>query len=84
MMKGIGKGSMPGGLGGLGGLFGRGAKLSPSPMAGLAEAAGGDGELASPLAGAGVRTGGSPRASKSKGKGGKKGKGGGRVTPKAR
>ncbi len=84
MMKGIGKGSMPGGLGGLGGLFGRGAKLSPSAMAGLTEAAGGDGELASPLAGAGVRTGGSPRSSKSKGKGGKKGKGGGRVTPKAR
>jgi signal recognition particle subunit SRP54 len=84
MMKGIGKGSMPGGLGA---LFGRG-KLSPSAMAGLAEAAGGDGELGGPLpgagAGGGARTGGVPRSSKSKGKGGKKGKGGGRVTPKAR
>jgi signal recognition particle subunit SRP54 len=85
MMKGIGKGSMPGGFGGLGGLFGRG-KLSPSAMAELADAAGGDGEFPGPLAGAGAgaRTGGPPRSSKSKGKGGKKGKGGGRVTPKAR
>ncbi len=84
MMKGIGKGSMPGGLGGLGGLFGRGAKLSPSAMAGLAEAAEADGDLTGPLAGAGARSRGAPRSSKSKGKGGKKGKGGGRVTPKAR
>jgi hypothetical protein len=83
-------------MGGLGGLFGRGPKMSPKAMAELA-AAGGGGDLASltgaggvpgaldggPFATSGAQVG--PRGgSKAKGRGGKKGKGGGRVTPKAR
>jgi signal recognition particle subunit SRP54 len=94
MMKGFGKG---GGMSGaLGGLLGRGPKLSPSAMAEMAElsASGGDlsgfpgmgdagGGAALPPSGSAM-PGGARRSSKSKGKGGKKGKGGGRVTPKAR
>jgi signal recognition particle subunit SRP54 len=96
MMKGFGKGGMGGALGGLGGLFGRGGpKLSPSAMADMAALGGPDGGMAGPgglgglggLGGdpqlAGVRGAGA-RGGKPKGKGGKKGKGGGRVTPKAR
>ena len=95
MMKGFGKGGMPGALGG---LFGRGPKMSPKAMAEMAQMGGADGDLSAlpgfggpealgtgPMASAGARTGGGTRASsKAKGKGGKKGKGGGRVTPKAR
>jgi signal recognition particle subunit SRP54 len=98
MMKSMGKGGMSGALGGLGGMLGRGPKMSPQAMAELAELSGsgadlsafpgvGDGgELgAAPMASSGAgSTGGSQRASKSKAKGSKKGKGGGRVTPKAR
>jgi signal recognition particle subunit SRP54 len=96
MMKGFGKGGMGGALGGLGGMFGKGPKLSPSAMAEMAELDAGGGFPGLPgmgaapgapgdgtLSGAGV--GGSSRgSSKARGKGGKKGKGGGRVTPKAR
>jgi signal recognition particle subunit SRP54 len=99
MMKGFGKGGMGGALGGLGGMLGRGPKgpkLSPSAMAEMTSAGGdlsafagmgGDpGALgAGPMAPSGAGLAGTPRSSsKSKGKGGKKGKGGGRVTPKAR
>ncbi len=88
MMKGFnGKG---GAMAGLGGLFGRGPKLSPQAMA---ELAGAGGELGDPAlaagdgAFAGARSGGGGSggsARKKGGKGGKRGKGGGRVTPKAR
>jgi len=97
MMKGFGKGGMGGAMGGLGGLFGRGQGMSPKAMADLASmGAGADGPAGfgelpggpdalgagNPFAGAG---GSARRPAKSKGsKGGKKGKGGGRVTPKAR
>jgi signal recognition particle subunit SRP54 len=85
MMKGFGKGGMGGALGGLGGLLGRGGpKLSPQAMAEMA-ALGDDPDLAA--LGAGVRpagAAGAPPRARPKGKGGKKGKGGGRVTPKAR
>jgi hypothetical protein len=87
---------MSGAMGGLGGLFGRGPKMSPQAMAELAEVSAG-GDLASltgvgggpgALDGGSFATsgaqGGSRSGSKAKGKGGKKGKGGGRVTPKAR
>ncbi len=97
MMKGFGKGGMGGALGGLGGMFGRGGpKLSPQAMAELAERGGLDGDFpglggdpaalgAGTMAPVGTGLGGGPRGpSKAKGKGGKKGKGGGRVTPKAR
>jgi signal recognition particle subunit SRP54 len=98
MMKSMGKGGMSGALGGLGGMMGRGPKMSPQAMAELAELSGPGGDLAAfpgvgdggglgaaPMASSGASSiGGSRRASKSKGKGGKKGKGGGRVTPKAR
>jgi signal recognition particle subunit SRP54 len=98
MMKSMGKGGMSGALGGLGGMLGRGTKMSPQAMAELAELSGSGGDLAAfpgvgdggglgaaPMASSGAGSiGGSRRASKSKGKGGKKGKGGGRVTPKAR
>jgi hypothetical protein len=95
-MKGFGKGGMSGALGG---LLGRGPKMSPRAMAELAEMGAGGGDLpifagmggesgalgAGPMTPAGLGVGGAPRgSSKSKGKGGKKGKGGGRVTPKAR
>jgi signal recognition particle subunit SRP54 len=98
MMKGFGKGGMGGALGGLGGLFGRGGpKLSPSAMADMAALGGPDGGMAA-LGGPGGPgglggLGGDPRLAgvagggargKAKSKGGKKGKGGGRVTPKAR
>ncbi|MGO8871785.1 MAG: signal recognition particle protein [Acidimicrobiales bacterium] len=93
LMKGLGKGGMSGALGG---MFGRGPKMSPQAMAELAELGSASGDLGGlpalgatptghpggPLAGA--ATGGSRGGAKSKGKGGKKGKGGGRVTPKAR
>jgi signal recognition particle subunit SRP54 len=95
MMKGFGKGGMAGALGGLGGLLGRGPKLSPQAMAEMA--AGGDlsgvagmddadgpGVGAAPPPGWVAGGGGQRRNAKPKGKGGKKGKGGGRVTPKAR
>jgi signal recognition particle subunit SRP54 len=88
MMKGFnGKG---GAMAGLGGLFGRGPKLSPQVMAELAANGGelgdpalaaGDGAFAGGRPGGGTPGGG---ARKKGGKGGKKGKGGGRVTPKAR
>jgi signal recognition particle subunit SRP54 len=90
MMKTMGKGGMPSGLGG---LFGRGPKMTPEAMAEFAALGGGDGEA---MAGAGALgpakgptageiPGRSGRgAARSKGRGGKKGKGGGRVTPKSR
>jgi signal recognition particle subunit SRP54 len=93
MMKGFGKGGMGGALGGLGGLFGgRGPKLSPSAMAEMAELGAGPdfaglpAMSGAPGVGESPVPGGTRRAatSKSKGKGGKKGRGGGRVTPKAR
>jgi signal recognition particle subunit SRP54 len=88
LMKGMGKGGMPSALGG---LFGRGPKLTPQAMSELAALGEGD-ELASLTgAGGGTMMGGGElparsgrSASRSKGKGGKKGKGGGRVTPKSR
>jgi signal recognition particle subunit SRP54 len=93
MMKGIGKGGMPGGFGG---LFGRGTKMSPRAMAEMAQMAemggvGGDPSVpalaadpAAVLGSGGSAMGGPRHAPKAKGRGGKKGKGGGRVTPKAR
>lgn len=90
LMKGVGRGGVPA----LGGLFGRGSKLSPQAMSGLAglgngETGNGPGVLGdgpgpglptrAEIPGRGGRT--APRA---RGKGGKKGKGGGRVTPKSR
>jgi signal recognition particle subunit SRP54 len=94
-----GKGGMAGAMGGLGGMFGRGPKMSPKAMAEMAEMSAAGGDL-STLAGMGGPGGGfgdgslSPGgpglapptrgSAKAKGKGGKKGKGGGRVTPKAR
>ncbi len=84
MMKSIGKGGMTGALGGLGGMFGRGPKLSPQAMAGLFDAAGGDDGLAEQFASDGARAAPANRRPKAKGKGGRKGKGGGRVTPKSR
>ncbi len=88
LMKGMGKGGMPSALGG---LFGRGPKLTPQAMSEFAAL--GDGDEFASLTGAGGRTmmsGGELPArsgrpvSRPKGKGGKKGKGGGRVTPKSR
>ncbi|MHB8431564.1 MAG: signal recognition particle protein [Acidimicrobiales bacterium] len=96
---GRGGGNVPSGLGGLGGLFGRTPKLSPQAMAGLAELGGPSGVLGTgagatggtseagtgmlpPATGSGSN-GGRQRA-RQKGKGGRKGKGGGRVTPKSR
>jgi signal recognition particle subunit SRP54 len=89
MMKKLGKGGMGGALGGLGGLFGRGGpKLSPSAMADMAELGAGADLAGFPgLSGqptGGPTAGGGAQRSRPKGKGGKKGKGGGRVTPKAR
>ncbi|HUY65858.1 MAG TPA: hypothetical protein VMV06_03495, partial [Acidimicrobiales bacterium] len=95
MMKGMGKSGGPGGLGGLGGMFGRGGRMSPKAMAEMAEmaevagaggamgggAGGGDPSALAGLAGA---QGAGAAQMKAKGRGGKKGKGGGRVTPKAR
>ncbi len=88
LMKGMGKGGMPSALGG---LFGRGPKLTPQAMSELAALGEGD-ELASLTgAGGGTMMGGGElparsgrSGSRAKGKGGKKGKGGGRVTPKSR
>ncbi len=91
MMKGFGKGGKGGAMGGLGGLFGRGPKgamPSPGALAQMAELGGGD--LAGLGAGSGGdaftpgRTSGQGRPTDAQGKGGKRGKGGGRVTPKAR
>jgi signal recognition particle subunit SRP54 len=88
LMKGMGKGGMPSALGG---LFGRGPKLTPQAMSELAAL--GDGDEFASLTGAGggtMMSGGELPArsgrsvSRPKGKGGKKGKGGGRVTPKSR
>ncbi|MGD0391364.1 MAG: signal recognition particle protein [Acidimicrobiales bacterium] len=99
MMKGFGKGGMAGAMGGLGGMFGRGPKMSPKALAEMAEMGAPGGDLASlgamggqpgafgagPMPSAGAGPGGPVRgSSKPKGKGGKKGKGGGRVTPKSR
>ena len=86
MMKGFTKGGVGGAMSGLGGLLGRGPKLSPKAMADMAAmgdlpglGAGGTDAPANPFASSGGSSGGSK-----KGKGGKTGKGGGRVTPKAR
>ncbi|HLH29147.1 MAG TPA: signal recognition particle protein [Acidimicrobiales bacterium] len=90
LMKGMGKGGVPSGLGG---LLGRGPKLPPQAMAELA----GIGE-GPPPALAGTVDGPPPAGrpgieppgrvgrgrARAKGRGGKKGKGGGRVTPKSR
>ena len=98
MMKGFGKGGMAGAVGGLGSLFGRGPKLSPQGMADLAAMSGtfdgtpggvpgGGGPFPSDALTPGAvdgRTGQRGGARVKKGKGAKKGKGGGRVTPKAR
>lgn len=100
MMKGLGKGGLGGAMGGLGGLFGRGPKLSPQAMAEMAEMAGdggipalagADGGMEAGALGAGAISGGAGKPSgarqgsaRAKGRGGKKGKGGGRVTPKSR
>jgi len=92
MMKGMGKSGGPGGLGGLGGMFGRGGRMSPKAMAEMAEVAGAGGAMGggagggdpSALAGLAGAQGAGAAQMKAKGRGGKKGKGGGRVTPKAR
>jgi signal recognition particle subunit SRP54 len=88
LMKGMGKGGMPSALGG---LFGRGPKLTPQAMSELAALGEGDEFASLTGAGGGTMMGGGElparsgrSASRSKGKGGKKGKGGGRVTPKSR
>ncbi len=91
LMKGMGKGGMGSALGG---LFGRGPKLSPQAMAefasmGNGDVAGGTGGPGLPALGDGGPPVGAPgrpgrSPGRSKGRGGKKGKGGGRVTPKSR
>jgi len=88
MMKGFTKGGMAGAMGGLGALFGKGG-MSPQKLAQLEEMAGQMGDDASTFgvgdpSAAMVGAGAGPRPARSKGKGGKKGKGGGRVTPKSR
>jgi signal recognition particle subunit SRP54 len=94
MMKGLGraggKGGMAGAMGGLGGLFGRGGpKLPPGALEQLSGPDGLDDTIGIPGADgadwtAGRSAGAARRSSKPQGRAGKKGKGGGRVTPKAR
>jgi signal recognition particle subunit SRP54 len=100
MMKGMGKGKggMAGALGGMFGRGPKMSPRAMAEMAELSEMETGGGALpafagtgggpgalgAGPTASPGAGVGGGRRSSKGKGKGGKKGKGGGRVTPKAR